>query len=111
MKVCFDAGGSLVVKGEDATEWLALRTWCETFLARKAPLVVRTMEPDPNERECNLPLPRPSVRQLFRADLGSADELRHLIADDAFAATFQGLGQYRSALLRLGPNAGAKAPT
>lgn len=67
MKVCFDAGGSLFVEGEDATEWLALRTWCENFLARKAPLVVRTMEPDPNERECNLPLPRPSVRQLFVA--------------------------------------------
>jgi hypothetical protein len=41
MKVYFDVHGSLTVEGEDATEWLALRTWTARWSNNAGSLVVK----------------------------------------------------------------------
>lgn len=50
--------------------------------------------------------------RLREALAAEREQMRALIADDAWALTFQTLGQYRSALLRaLTPNAQVSGPT
>lgn len=67
MKVYFDAAGALIVEGDDATEWLALHTWIDTWSAGKVPLWVRTKVYDTKDTECKgTPFLVPSLRQLFR---------------------------------------------
>lgn len=67
MKVYFDADGSLTVEGEDATEWLALRTWADNWSSNAVPLWVRTKDYD-TATKLQPPLLVPSLRQLFKAD-------------------------------------------
>jgi hypothetical protein len=67
MKVYFDADGSLTVEGEDATEWLALRTWADNWSDRKVPLWVRTRDYDTDDTTLKPPPLRTSLRQLFKA--------------------------------------------
>lgn len=67
MKVYFDADGSLTVEGENATEWLALRTWADNWSNQKVPLWVRTMDYDTGDTTMKPPPLRPSLRQLFKA--------------------------------------------
>ena len=70
MKVYFDVHGSLTVEGEDATEWLALRTWSARWSENDGPLIVKwkteRMEQMPGDEK---PWPRLEMdsRQLFRA--------------------------------------------
>lgn len=65
MKVYFDADGSLTVEGEDATEWLALRTWADNWSDGKTPLWVRTKDYDTFDTTLRPPPLVPSLRQLF----------------------------------------------
>ena len=53
MKVYFDVHGQLTVEGEDATEWLALRTWAARWSDNDGPLIVKwkaeRMRKDPGD--------------------------------------------------------------
>lgn len=77
MKVYFDADGSLTVEGEDATEWLALRTWADNWTAQKVPLWVRTKDYDTGDTTLKPPPLRPSLRQLFRGGRDDYDAAGH----------------------------------
>ena len=63
MRVNFDVHGSLVVEGETATEWLALKTWCERWSDNASPLVVKTCKASDKPNEWLVD----DLRQLYRA--------------------------------------------
>jgi hypothetical protein len=70
MKVYFDVHGSLTVEGEDATEWLALRTWTARWSDNAGPLVVK-WKTERMTQQLGDDKPWPAIetdsRQLFRA--------------------------------------------
>jgi hypothetical protein len=84
MKVYFDADGSLTVEGENATEWLALRTWADNWTALKVPLWVRTMDHDTGDTQLKPPPLRPSLRQLFKDRPDNYDAAGHAAAYPGF---------------------------
>ena len=69
MKVYFDVHGSLTVEGEDATEWLALRTWSARWSDNAGPLVVK-WKTERMTQQLGDEKPWPAIetdsRQLFR---------------------------------------------
>jgi hypothetical protein len=64
MKAFFDANGALIVEGEDATEWFALRIWSESWNDNTAPLWIKVKENDPHAKPRGTLMD--SWRQLFR---------------------------------------------
>lgn len=64
MKVYFDVHGALNVEGEDATEWLALRTWSERWSEDASPLHVLVKKPGVPDGPFRTR--EDDVRQLFR---------------------------------------------
>ena len=70
MKTYFDVHGSLVVEGENATEWLALRTWAERWSADRGPLIVKWLVAARRHSEDGTRSwteSEPEIRQLFRS--------------------------------------------
>lgn len=68
MKAYFNVHGHLVVEGEDATEWLALKSWTADWTGGASPLWVSVKAPGPEgfaETDC---------RQLFRTQPSPAPE-------------------------------------
>ena len=69
MKVYFDVHGALTVEGEDATEWLALRTWSARWSDNAGPLIVK-WKTERMTQQIGDEKPWPAIetdsRQLFR---------------------------------------------
>ena len=69
MKVYFDVHGALTVEGEDATEWLALRTWTARWSDNAGPLIVK-WKTERMTQQLGDDMPWPAIetdsRQLFR---------------------------------------------
>lgn len=69
MKVYFDVHGALTVEGEDATEWLALRTWTARWSDSSGPLIVKWKTERMTQQagdEKPWPMIETDSRQLFR---------------------------------------------
>lgn len=69
MKAYFDVHGSLTVEGEDATEWLALRTWSARWSDNAGPLIVvwktERIRREPGDAK-DFPMIETDSRQMFR---------------------------------------------
>lgn len=80
MRVYFDAAGALIVEGDDATEWLALRTWAKTWRDGNVPLWVKTKAYDADGTTPKTFL-APSLLQLFAGPLVTDYWLNNFCAD------------------------------